>query len=470
MNRDRRADSHLSRSYRSGAAGLSPGGNNKTASPQTIAALSVGAIAALGFAGWTISNALAPSTPPASAPGSVPVSASKSAAPAPGTTTVPPVISAPAASTAAVSTPARVGASPGSASRLTAASEAMLAPAADPFMALPPRPDKQAGPTNAVAQTPPNAAVIRNAPPTMAILPNFPGAQSGAPGYNASVQAMPVPPPHATVEIELVGTLMGNRPCAVFRTDQKMVTVPVDGAVAGWKVLRVRHGEAVVTSAGRTLRLDVGMSAAAGMVRRTQELPRDSFRAEPHSEVTPPPLVRNAADTSARRAADALADGPAVAASAGAMPLQAEDPAASQDALPPLPDTPLDETGRPKAPPIARFASRPERPFLIPAGRHALASDTGRELAFSRPATVAAPLPADGSEPSQDPVVGRATPAAPAVHTMKHRHYRRRRHRHFHGSHRFAARFHRQRAAFHHAAPVKGRDGSIASAFINPTG
>ncbi|MCW3097136.1 MAG: hypothetical protein JWL77_2754 [Chthonomonadaceae bacterium] len=471
MNRDIRKNSRASRSGRpGGASGISPGaGNNKAASPATIAALGLGAIAALGFAGWTISNALGGSPPaPVSAPASTPAAAA-------GTATAPagsaPVISASSTPGSAVSEPAR-----DTSMRSPLASEATLAPSADPFIALPARPDPQAAQKAATAQAAANAAnaaAIRNVAQNMSPLPNFSGALKGPPYPGSPVGTMPVgAPPPAPKEIELVGTLLGNRPSAVFIADQKMVTVPVNGTFAGWKVIRVQHGEAVVTSAGRMLRLNVGMSASGGTVRQTQERPRDGFRAEPGPNVIAPSRANDRADTSGLRAADVAPDDHTMLASVASPPLRAESTRATQDALPPLADTPLDAEGRPKAPPAAHVVPAEERMLLTPAGTHASASDASRKTADYAPAAAPANLPLDPPTPAPVPGVVKAHLAARSRHASKRHHHRRGRHRRYRSSHRFASHPHAQsirpQRVTSQNSVLSGRGAKAASAFANP--
>ncbi len=72
-----------------------------------------------------------------------------------------------------------------------------------------------------------------------------------------STQPMPV-----SVEPELVGTLMGGNPTAVFKSDKAIVMVPQGGVYMGWRILRVSHSEATVWNGGATLRLRVGAPSA----------------------------------------------------------------------------------------------------------------------------------------------------------------------------------------------------------------
>ncbi|MBM3493626.1 MAG: hypothetical protein FJX72_04785 [Armatimonadetes bacterium] len=72
-----------------------------------------------------------------------------------------------------------------------------------------------------------------------------------------STQPMPV-----AVEPELVGTMVGARPTAVFKSDKTMVMVPQGGAYMGWRVVSVGHTEATVWNGGVTLKLRVGAPSA----------------------------------------------------------------------------------------------------------------------------------------------------------------------------------------------------------------
>ncbi len=84
-----------------------------------------------------------------------------------------------------------------------------------------------------------------------------------AAGDRASAPAAGLPAPAAqpmpvSVEPELVGTMMGGRPTAVFKSDKSVVMVPQGGVYLGWRVVRVNHTEATVWNGGTTLRLRVG--------------------------------------------------------------------------------------------------------------------------------------------------------------------------------------------------------------------
>jgi hypothetical protein len=79
--------------------------------------------------------------------------------------------------------------------------------------------------------------------------------------------------PEAPKEPELVGTLLGDRPSAVFRGAKQLAVVPVGGRFGDWKVQAVRHGEAIVKSGTRTVRLDVNGGSASGIAVRWEEAP-----------------------------------------------------------------------------------------------------------------------------------------------------------------------------------------------------
>jgi hypothetical protein len=274
---------------------------------------------------------------------------------------------------------------------------------------------------------------------------------------------MPVVAP-PIVEIELVGTLLGVRPSAVFRTGEKMVTVPVNGTFAGWKVITVQHGEVVVTSTGRTVRLNVGMNASAGMVRQTQDRPREGLHSTPSPD---PPAPKHPDDTTVRHAVNASTDDTAAVASAGTLPLRTESTADSQGVLPLLPDTPLAADGKAQAPPASAFARTDERPFLTPAGKHILASDTTRGMASLGPAIGPASLPVEPPKPASAPIAVHAHVAARSRHASKRHHHRRGRHRRYRSSHRSAAPAHTQRVAAQHNV-LSGRGAKAPSAFTDP--
>jgi hypothetical protein len=431
MNRNRGANS---RPYPSGgASGISRGSGGKAASPQTIAALSIGAVAALGFAGWTISNALGPSTPPAT-----PLTASA----APGTPTAAPTT--PGTTAAAPSTPAptSVGTvlepSGGTPGRSPAASEAMLAPSADPFIALPPLAGAQTD-RKAVAMTSPAPAALGNALRTVPGLKGF-----ASPASTQSYSLVPTPhavpsPPAVAAEIELVGTLLGNRPSAVFRTEQKMVTVPVGATFAGWKVLSVQHGEAVVWSAAGKLRLTVGTTASSGvtgpvgMVQKRQERSRNgSYSSAPAPFLSDTSGAAERAGNGVSGAADNLRN----AASAEASFSPAEEAQAGSDsaALPPLPDTSLDATGRPAAPPAYRLTEEEMHPALVQASASPGVADVERNHGSLHSGTIPAALPFQASHRTAAPAAAhRQQPVLRHTVAVKHRHHRRW-HRRLHGS------------------------------------
>ncbi|HZP83911.1 MAG TPA: hypothetical protein VFB21_19885 [Chthonomonadaceae bacterium] len=231
--------------------------SKKAASPQQVAALAVGAVLAVAGAFWSISNALAP-TP---APPAPPANGASNAAP-------PPTASAPAQTEAAPAAPASAPAA--SAEREAANSEALLAPGANPFapvvrpitlsspqpLPTPAAPAANASPPPQVASAPPRALL-----PTG--LPTIRGLQVRP----QDIQAPPMPPQPAA-KPELVGTLLGDRPSGVFRVDGHLTVVSVGDSIDTWKVLSVRHGEAVVKSGGRTERIRVGMRAASDTAHR----------------------------------------------------------------------------------------------------------------------------------------------------------------------------------------------------------
>lgn len=233
--------------------------SKKAASPQQVAALAVGAVLAVGGAFWSISNALAPTPAPPAPPAN---GASNTASPS--------TASAPAQTEASSAPAAPASAPAASAEREAANSEALLAPEANPFapvarpitlsslhpLPAPAAPAANTSPPPQVASAPPRALL-----PTG--LPTIRGLQVRP----QDIQAPPMPPQPAA-KPELVGTLLGDRPSGVFRVDGHLTVVSVGDSIDTWKVLSVRHGEAVVKSGGRTERIRVGMRAASNTAHR----------------------------------------------------------------------------------------------------------------------------------------------------------------------------------------------------------
>jgi hypothetical protein len=142
-------------------------------------------------------------------------------------------------------------------------SEAGLAPNGDPFVALAvsstPQKPVVTGGAQASGQPPISggAAMGLGAPPRGSLPGAFPGGTVVLP------MKVDAPRPEAP---ELVGTMLGDTPMAVFRSQEHLQTVPQGGSFMGWKVLSVRHGEVVVRNGQRTERLGVGWSRRGTIV------------------------------------------------------------------------------------------------------------------------------------------------------------------------------------------------------------
>jgi hypothetical protein len=155
------------------------------------------------------------------------------------------------------------------------ASEAVLAPEADPFVPLPTHavtPQPQAG-SAGVGQTPTGGSQAGRgaangtgaiAGPGMGNLSVMNPALGGpVPPNRGIIPQFAAPPPPAP---ELVGTLLGDQPSAVFRGASQLVAVPVGATFGGWKVIHVGQGDAVVKGMGRMVRLQAGVPVDSGSV------------------------------------------------------------------------------------------------------------------------------------------------------------------------------------------------------------
>ena len=221
----------------------------KGTSPGTIVGLAVAACGALGFAYWNVTRAMNQEPPPpptAGTPGTV------AGSPQPATPGAVP--GTPAATVAAVQI------------RPAASEDADLAPGADPFLPLPMAP--AASPAAILASTrlprgggasPVLPALMGWAPPTPLPAQGPPHIPRGAAPPRAALPARPREPAP-----ELVGTLLGDNPCAVFVKDKQTVVVPVGGKFGAWQVVVVEHSSVVLRQAGQSLRLSVGGTASGG--------------------------------------------------------------------------------------------------------------------------------------------------------------------------------------------------------------
>lgn len=229
--------------------------------PKNIALMSVAAVAGVGFAVWNISNTLAP--PPAASKTPEPASVPKEKTQA----------TACVASSAEPNKPTSVE-----------SSEADLALNADPFVPLPeiapketlvPVPTPRMGlPTELPNLQRVGYRVTGNNLPSIG-LPGAAPSGSASPSPNTEVEA---PPP------VLVGTLLGERPCAVFRADQQLSIIPIGGKFGAWKVVSVNHGGVVVKNSKRTMRLGIGTGKPQGTTHSTA-LPEERAVAQTHRYV-----------------------------------------------------------------------------------------------------------------------------------------------------------------------------------------
>ena len=145
--------------------------------------------------------------------------------------------------------------------------EARLAGGVNPFGPLPNKPEV---PVSAPA---PNPApyVDRNLPrPSKGLLPAVSGL--GSAPMAPSVGSIPPPavpgrPNLPPAEPELIGTMLGELPCAVFHGERRLVVVPVGQRVNGWKVVSVNHGGAMLQSGNFVLHLSVNSHPVEGEVR-----------------------------------------------------------------------------------------------------------------------------------------------------------------------------------------------------------
>jgi hypothetical protein len=135
--------------------------------------------------------------------------------------------------------------------------EADMAPNIDPFT---PIGGWRAAPTTDVAQA--VAPVVPTKSPTLAAQPtkSQPAVSGGLAGFDIQ-------------EPELVGTMLGDQPSAVFRVDQRIVMVGLGSKIIGWKVVSIQQGAAVLQGMGRTRRLTTGRpSIADGSVKQSTSL------------------------------------------------------------------------------------------------------------------------------------------------------------------------------------------------------
>lgn len=238
--------------------------NNQKTSPATVAALVAGCCLAVGFAAWSITRAMNPSAP---AKGTTTTATTGTVAPAPLDLAGP-----------APLTPEQ--------QRRVAGGEAGLAPHADPFGLLP-QPPRAVAATRPPAlpplaagspggNRPPVLPAVTSWPggpgdlPPMRPLPAFggPGPGPGGQGTSRSTPVRALPP-----RPELIGTLLGAHPSAVFRSGGEFTVVPVGGSVGGWRLLTVEHGGVVIRSGAETARVLVGGKKPDGIITAESKPP-----------------------------------------------------------------------------------------------------------------------------------------------------------------------------------------------------
>jgi hypothetical protein len=145
-------------------------------------------------------------------------------------------------------------------------SEAMLAPQADPFAPLS---------TASLPAPQERAPAVQPSQPVVERLPNLP----------AGMQLRPLIPPMASnpLEIksgserdadsaappELIGTLIGEHPSAVFRSKDGVVIIAAGKTIGPWRVSRVVHGGVILVNGRR--RVSLGTSMAGAVYAQQQE-------------------------------------------------------------------------------------------------------------------------------------------------------------------------------------------------------
>lgn len=261
--------------------------NKKRDNPVTVVIMAVAVVAVVWFGYQNIMNSIAPPPPtpkeslqlkPVPALGGKETDRSpEAAATSPG---------APTTASATAGGPVAPPTSAPAPAQTAGLDEATLAPEADPFAPL--YPSEFASAT----RTPPAASAFstrrlpdvrtwphQTVPPSgapPALVPTGDGAPmaSGLPGLGpAPVRAIgsPTPMPLEAKEPELVGTMLGDRPSAVFRTEKALSVVAVGERFGLWRVIAVHHGGAVLRSSGREIRLVVGGKHATGSIQAATE-------------------------------------------------------------------------------------------------------------------------------------------------------------------------------------------------------
>ncbi|MFN3648282.1 MAG: hypothetical protein ACK47B_01775 [Armatimonadota bacterium] len=223
---------------------------NEPTDVKKLTMLSAGIVVAVGAAYWSISSTLA--SEPAPRRPNEPASGAELAQ----------ATSAQPGTTAAPAVPAPAGEPAGS--PLLASGEMLLAVEADPFAELPPAPDERAA--NA---SKPVAAAVQLTPPAGFRPPALPGIGSGLfriPVAKPAGLFASVAPSKPVVEPapELLGTLLGSHPSAIFASGGGMAVVPAGGRYGSWRVVAVDHGTVTVKSRAGTRELRVRGVLSAG--------------------------------------------------------------------------------------------------------------------------------------------------------------------------------------------------------------
>jgi hypothetical protein len=319
---------------------------------QTVALLGVGTAAAIGVAVWSISSALAPRLVYRTTPLVVPTpttgaSSNTGGASRDGATSgALPGSAADISSRTGGSVAAPISQGPGS--RPTVTSEAVLAPEADPFVPLPTdsvviQPPRGTGQTSVDRSLSGHGTITGRG---IAVLPTqYPTLGGSIPSNRGTIPPFVTPPPPAP---ELVGTLLGEQPSAVFRGGSQLVAVPVGASFGGWKVVDVGQGVAVIKGMGRMVHLQVGVPTDSANLIPTGSLHTEGASATIHQ----PPTISHALVPTAHLQPEAISQEPPATSNQSASGIFGGDvtrdssPSPDDAALPALPDTPLTPHGK----------------------------------------------------------------------------------------------------------------------------
>jgi hypothetical protein len=240
--------------------------NKRQDDPKKIAALSAGIVVAVGFAGWSINNALNPPARAEDRTPNLPAAAADTGSPSE-ETAVAPAAGAAAPAQAEEGLDGTMGSVTVSrpAGGVVLPPEAVMAADVDPFTPLPPVvAPEPARPEPGVVLASSGAGGQRTGGWREESGPGWlpPAGPAGAPdvAIRAVVRA-PEPAP------KLMGTLLGDRPSAVFAGDRAMEVVPIGQTIGSWRVIKVEHGRVVLRHGKMTRHLGVAPPPAAGEVR-----------------------------------------------------------------------------------------------------------------------------------------------------------------------------------------------------------